>query len=134
MPQGSFRKVDVDGFNVFYREAGSKGAPTILLLHGFPSASHMFRDLIPLLADRFHLVAPELPGFGQSDMPGRGPFAYTFDNIARVIDRFTEVVGLDRFALYVLTTARRPGSGSPHGTPCALLRSSRRMGMPTRRD
>jgi pimeloyl-ACP methyl ester carboxylesterase len=101
MLQGSFRKVDVDGFNVFYREAGSKGAPTILLLHGFPSASHMFRDLIPLLADRFHLVAPDLPGFGQSDMPGRGPFAYTFDNIARVIDRFTEVVGLDRFALYV---------------------------------
>jgi pimeloyl-ACP methyl ester carboxylesterase len=101
MPQGSFRKVDVDGFNVFYREAGSKGARTILLLHGFPSASHMFRDLIPLLADRFHLVAPDLPGFGQSDMPDRGPFAYTFDNIARVIDRFTEVVALDRFALYV---------------------------------
>ena len=101
MLQGSFRKVDVDGFNVFYREAGPKGAPTILLLHGFPSASHMFRDLIPLLADRFHLVAPDLPGFGQSDMPDRGRFAYTFDNIARVIDRFTEVVGLDRFALYV---------------------------------
>jgi pimeloyl-ACP methyl ester carboxylesterase len=100
MLQGSFRKVDVDGFNVFYREAGSNGAPTILLLHGFPSASHMFRDLIPL-ADRFHLVAPDLPGFGQSDMPDRGRFAYTFDNIARVIDRFTEVVGLDRFALYV---------------------------------
>ncbi|MGA8758369.1 MAG: alpha/beta fold hydrolase [Stellaceae bacterium] len=101
MLQGSFRKVDVEGFNVFYREAGPKGAPTILLLHGFPSASHMFRDLIPLLADRFHLVAPDLPGFGQSDMPDRGRFAYTFDNIARVIDRFTEVVGLDRFALYV---------------------------------
>jgi pimeloyl-ACP methyl ester carboxylesterase len=97
----SFRKVDVDGFNIFYREAGSKNAPAILLLHGFPSASHMFRDLIPKLADRFHVVAPDLPGFGQSDMPDRGMFTYTFDNIARVIERFTEVVGLDRFAIYV---------------------------------
>jgi pimeloyl-ACP methyl ester carboxylesterase len=97
----SFRKVDVDGFNIFYREVGSKDMPAILLLHGFPSASHMFRDLIPKLADRFHLVAPDLPGFGQSDMPERGTFTYTFDNIARVIERFTEVVGLDRFAVYV---------------------------------
>ena len=97
----SFRKIDVDGFNVFYREAGPKNAPTILLLHGFPSASHMFRGLIPLLADRFHLIAPDLPGFGQSDMPDRGKFTYTFDNVARVIDRFTEVIGLDRFAIYV---------------------------------
>jgi pimeloyl-ACP methyl ester carboxylesterase len=96
----SFRKVDVDGFNIFYREAGSKDAPAILLLHGFPSASHMFRDLIPKLADWFHVVAPDLPGFGQSDMPDRGTFTYTFDNIARVIDRLTEVVGLDRFAIY----------------------------------
>jgi pimeloyl-ACP methyl ester carboxylesterase len=97
----SFRKVDVNGFNIFYREAGSKDAPAILLLHGFPSASHMFRDLIPKLADRFHLIAPDLPGFGQSDMPDRGTFTYTFDNVARVIDRFTEVVGLNRFAIYV---------------------------------
>jgi pimeloyl-ACP methyl ester carboxylesterase len=97
----SFRKVDVDGFNIFYREAGSKDAPAILLLHGFPSASHMFRDLIPKLADWFHVVAPDLPGFGQSDMPDRDTFTYTFDNIARVIDRLTEVVGLDRFAIYV---------------------------------
>jgi len=97
----SFRKVDIEGFNIFYREAGSKDAPAILLLHGFPSASHMFRDLIPKLADRFHVIAPDLPGFGQSDMPDRGAFTYTFDNIARVIDRFTEVVGLGRFAIYV---------------------------------
>jgi pimeloyl-ACP methyl ester carboxylesterase len=96
-----FRKVDVSGINVFYREAGSSVAPAILLLHGFPSASHMFRDLIPLLADRFHIVAPDLPGFGQSDMPARGKFTYTFDTIARAIDRFTEVIGLDRFAIYV---------------------------------
>src|SRR5262252_908030 len=97
----SFRKVDVDGFNIFYREAGSKDAPAILLLHGFPTASHMFRDLIPRLADRFHIVAPDLPAFGQSDMPARGSFSYTFDNIANVIDRFTEAIGLRRFALYV---------------------------------
>src|SRR5271169_1333585 len=97
----SFRKVDVDGFNIFYREAGSKDATAILLLHGFPSASHMFRDLIPKLADRFHVIAPDLPGFGQSDTPDRGTFSYTFDNIARVIDRLTKVVGLDRFAIYV---------------------------------
>ncbi len=96
-----FLKVDVDGFNIFYREAGPKDAPAILLLHGFPSAGHMFRDLIPQLADRFHVIAPDLPGFGQSDMPDRGGFTYTFDNIARVIDRFTAVVGLGRFAIYV---------------------------------
>src|SRR6516162_8890060 len=94
----SFRKVDVDGLKIFHREAGSKDAPAILLLHGFPSASHMFRDLIPKLADRFHVIAPDLPGFGQSDMPDRGSFTYTFDNIARVIERLTEVVGLGRFA------------------------------------
>src|SRR5262247_3514575 len=97
----TFRKVDVDGIGIFYREAGSKNAPTILLLHGFPTAGHMFRDLIPQLADRFHLVAPDLPAFGQSDMPARGKFTYTFENIANVIDRFTEVIGLARFAMYV---------------------------------
>jgi pimeloyl-ACP methyl ester carboxylesterase len=101
MHKVSFRKVEVDGLNIFYREAGPKDAPAILLLHGFPTASHMFRDLIPLLADRLHIIAPDFPGFGQSDMPDRGKFAYTFDNIARVIDRFTERVGLDRYALYV---------------------------------
>ncbi len=96
-----YRTVAVDGLKVFYREAGAANLPALLLLHGFPSASHMFRDLIPLLADRFHIIAPDLPGFGQSDMPARGKFKYTFDNIAGVIDRFTEVVGLDRFAVYV---------------------------------
>jgi pimeloyl-ACP methyl ester carboxylesterase len=97
----TYRKVDVDGIGVFYREAGPKDAPTILLLHGFPTAGHMFRDLIPQLADRFHVVAPDLPAFGQSDMPVRGTFTYTFENIANVIDRFTEVIGLHRFVIYV---------------------------------
>jgi pimeloyl-ACP methyl ester carboxylesterase len=97
----NFRKVAVDGFNVFYREAGKKGAPKLLLLHGFPTASHMFRDLIPLLADRFHIVAPDLPGFGQSDMPAHDQFPYTFDKLADVIDRFTEVIGFDKYAVYV---------------------------------
>jgi pimeloyl-ACP methyl ester carboxylesterase len=96
-----YRSADVDGLKVFYREAGAADAPALLLLHGFPSASHMFRDLIPLLADRFHVVAPDLPGFGQSDMPARSTFTYTFDHVADVIDRFTEVVGLERFAVYV---------------------------------
>ena len=101
MAKVTFRKADVDGFNIFYREAGPKHAQTLLLLHGFPSAGHMFRDLIPQLADRFHVIAPDLPGFGQSDMPDRDKFSYTFDNIARIIDRFTEVIGLERFAIYV---------------------------------
>ncbi len=96
-----YRRTEVDGFKIFYREAGRAGAPKLLLLHGFPSAGHMFRDLIPQLADRFHIMAPDLPGFGQSDMPAREKFDYTFDNIARVIERFTEIVGFDRFALYV---------------------------------
>jgi pimeloyl-ACP methyl ester carboxylesterase len=97
----SYQSVNVDGFKVFYRQAGTADAPALLLLHGFPSASHMFRDLIPLLADRFHIVAPDLPGFGQSDMPERDKFAYTFDRLAGVVGRFTEVIGLDRFAMYV---------------------------------
>src|SRR4051794_23981546 len=97
----TYRTANVDGFNIFYREAGRPGAPKLLLLHGFPSSSHMFRDLIPLLADRFHIVAPDLPGFGRSDMPQADKFAYTFDRIAEIIDRFTEVVGFDRYAVYV---------------------------------
>src|SRR5215475_506203 len=101
MSKASFCKAKASGLDVFYREAGRSNASAILLLHGFPSASHMFRDLIPKLADRFHVIAPDLPGFGQSDMPDRGTFTYTFDNVARVIDRFTEVAGLGRFAIYV---------------------------------
>ena len=97
----NYRKADVDGLKVFYREAGHVDAPTLLLLHGFPSASHMFRELIPALSDRFHVVAPDLPGFGQSDMPPRDGFPYTFAKLAEVIERFTELLGLARFAIYV---------------------------------
>ncbi|HEY2617447.1 MAG TPA: alpha/beta hydrolase [Acetobacteraceae bacterium] len=94
----TYRTVDVDGVSIFYRETGAANAPKLLLLHGFPSASHMFRDLIPLLADRFHIVAPDLPGFGNSDMPDRD---CTFDRLSDTIDRFTEIVGFSSYALYV---------------------------------
>ncbi len=96
------RTVKVDGLDIFYREAGPKDAPTILLLHGFPTSSAMFRNLIPALADRFHLVAPDYPGFGNSSMPKVDEFAYTFDHLADVIEHFTEAVGLERYTLYVM--------------------------------
>ncbi len=101
MTKIQYRKVSVDGFNVFYRQAGPADAPALLLLHGFPTSSHMFRGLIPALADRFHVVAPDLPGFGHSDMPPRDKFTYSFAKLAEVIERFTEVIGLVRFAIYV---------------------------------
>jgi pimeloyl-ACP methyl ester carboxylesterase len=94
----NYRTANVDGRAVFYREAGAPGAPKLLLLHGFPSASHMFRDLIPLLADRCHIVAPDMPGFGKSDVPESRA---TFDRLAGAIDRFTDIIGFDRYALYV---------------------------------
>lgn len=96
-----YRRQDVDGLNIFYREAGSPSAPTVLLLHGFPTSSHMFRNLIPLLAPHVHVIAPDLPGFGFSDAPSRSRFAYTFDHLADVIEQFTEAIGLTRYALYI---------------------------------
>jgi pimeloyl-ACP methyl ester carboxylesterase len=115
----SYRTVEVDGVKVFYRECLNPGAPKLLLLHGFPTSSHMFLNLIPLLGDRFHVVAPDLPGFGRSDMPARDKFAYTFDNIAQVIDRFTEVIGFDRFAVYIFDY------GAPTGLRLALRHPER---------
>jgi pimeloyl-ACP methyl ester carboxylesterase len=115
----NYRTADVEGLKVFYREAGRTDAPMLLLLHGFPSAGHMFRELMPQLAEQFHVVAPDLPGFGQSDMPGRDKFHYTFNNIARVIDRFTEIVSLKRFAIYVFDY------GAPTGFRLALKHPER---------
>ena len=109
----------VDGLNIFYREAGPTNAPTILLLHGFPTSSHMFRNLIPALADRYHVVAPDLPGFGFSDTPDRKQFGYSFKRLAEVIARFTEVIGLERFAIYVFDY------GAPVGLRLALAHPER---------
>ncbi len=95
------KTIRVGALDIFYREAGPPDAPAILLLHGFPTSSQMFRTLIPLLADRYHVIAPDYPGFGRSSMPPRTTFAYTFDNIATVIERFTEQLGLESYALYV---------------------------------
>ena len=92
---------DVAGLEIFYREAGPRDAPTILLLHGFPTSSHMFRDLIPLLSDTFHLVAPDYLGFGNSATPGPAEFEYTFDHLAEVMEGFVERLGLQRYAMYV---------------------------------
>ncbi len=97
----AYHTVAVDDVNVFYREAGPQTGPTILLLHGFPSSSHMFRNLIPALADHYHVIAPDYPGFGYSDAPSPAEFAYTFDNLTGVIERFITALGLERFSLYV---------------------------------
>ncbi len=96
------KSVKVDGLDIFYREAGPKDAPTILLLHGFPTSSHMFRNLIPALSDRFHIVAPDYPGFGNSSMPSPDKFNYTFDQLAEVVEKFIAVVGLKKYSLYVM--------------------------------
>jgi pimeloyl-ACP methyl ester carboxylesterase len=114
-----YLRQDVDGLNIFYREAGSPAAPAILLLHGFPSSSHMFRDLIPLLAPHLHVIAPDLPGFGFSDAPSRSRFAYTFDHLSDVIERFTESIDLTRYALYIFDY------GAPVGLRLALRHPDR---------
>jgi pimeloyl-ACP methyl ester carboxylesterase len=118
-----YSTADVDGFEVFYREAGSPGLPKLLLLHGFPSAGHMFRDLIPQLAEHFHIIAPDLPGFGQSAMPSRNTFTYSFEHVAEVIERFTEVVGFDRFIAYVFDY------GAPTGFRIAMRHPERIAGI-----
>ncbi len=97
-----YKTVTIDGLDIFYREAGNPEHPTILLLHGFPTSSHMFRNLIPKLSDRFHLVAPDYPGFGYSSMPQVNEFNYTFDNLANVVDKFIDKVGLGKYSLYLM--------------------------------
>jgi pimeloyl-ACP methyl ester carboxylesterase len=115
----SYKHATVDRNRIFYREAGPETAPTILLLHGFPTSSHMFRNLIPALADRYHVVAPDLPGFGFSDAPGRKQFRYTFENLTKAIDSFIQSIGLERFAIYVFDY------GAPLGFRLALARPER---------
>ena len=114
-----YQQATVDGFKIFYREAGPKSAPTILLLHGFPTSSHMFRNLMPALADRYHVVAPDLPGFGFSDAPDRKRFRYTFENLAKIINSFTETIGLKNYAIYVFDY------GAPVGLRLALTHPER---------
>jgi pimeloyl-ACP methyl ester carboxylesterase len=114
-----YRTAIVDGHKVFYREAGDPEAPSLLLLHGFPTSSHMFRGLIPLLADRYHVVAPDLLGFGFSDAPGRTQFKYTFDNLTKIVDAFIEAIGLKRYAIYVFDY------GAPIGFRLALAHPER---------
>jgi pimeloyl-ACP methyl ester carboxylesterase len=114
-----YRAADIGGLKICYREAGRAEAPTLLLLHGFPTAGHMFRDLIPLLADSYHLVAPDLPGFGQSDLPSRQAFKYSFENIAETIDRFISVIELKRLAIYIFDY------GAPVGLRIALKHPER---------
>jgi pimeloyl-ACP methyl ester carboxylesterase len=109
----------IDGHRIFYREAGAKDAPTLLLLHGFPTSSHMFRNLIPSLADRYHVIAPDLPGFGFSKSRDREHFRYTFENLANVIDRFTQTIGLDGYAIYIFDY------GAPVGLRLALAHPER---------
>ena len=114
-----YKTVMVNGLKIFYREAGSKKLPTILLLHGFPSSSRMFNTLFPLLKDQFHLIAPDYPGFGHSDYPSPSAFHYTFDHLAEIIDKFTEVIHLKRYNLYL------QDYGGPIGMRLAILHPER---------
>jgi pimeloyl-ACP methyl ester carboxylesterase len=119
----AYRTVKIDDLDIFYREAGPKDAITVLLLHGFPTSSHMFRNLIPALADEFHLVAPDYPGFGNSSMPTVDKFDYTFDNLADVIRKFTERLGLRKYTLYV------QDYGAPVGYRLAVMHPDRVQGL-----
>ncbi|MEC9373516.1 MAG: alpha/beta hydrolase [Planctomycetota bacterium] len=117
------KNIEIGGVNIFYREAGNPENPTILLLHGFPTSSHMFRDLIPLLADEFHLVAPDYPGYGGSDAPPYDEFEYTFDNLANIVDQFVTEIGLDAYTIYLMDY------GAPVGYRLATRHPERVQGM-----
>ena len=117
--QTMHRTVEIDGLEIFYREAGPADAPTVLLLHGFPTSSHMFRNLIPRLSDRFHLVAPDFPGFGASSMPSMEEFEYSFDNIAKVVEKFVDKLGINSYSIYLMDY------GAPVGYRVAANRPER---------
>ena len=102
IPEVHHRTTTVGGVDVFYREAGDPNAPAVVLLHGFPTSSHMFRNLIPALADRYHVIAPDYPGYGQSGMPDRKQFDYTFDHFADLVDELLRSIGVERYAMYVM--------------------------------
>jgi pimeloyl-ACP methyl ester carboxylesterase len=118
-----YHTIQVNGLNVFYREAGAADAPTILLLHGYPTSSHMFRNLIPILSKQYHLIAPDLPGFGYSDAPPTPKFTYTFDNLAHIIQAFIDKLGMKRFAVYVFDY------GAPVGLRLAMANPERITGI-----
>ena len=117
--QVAYRHADADGVRVFYREAGPADAPVLLLLHGFPSSSHQFRDLIPLLADKYRLIAPDLPGFGFTQVPAARDYVYTFDALGKTLEAFVDALGLRRYALYVFDY------GAPAGLRLALAHPER---------
>jgi pimeloyl-ACP methyl ester carboxylesterase len=102
IPVTHHRTAKIDGMNIFYREAGPKDAPAVVLLHGFPTSSHMFRNLIPALANGYRVIAPDYPGYGQSDMPDRSKFAYTFDRFSELVDGLLDHIGITRYAVYVM--------------------------------
>src|ERR1700752_3776902 len=112
-----YNTIRVNELDVFYREAGRENSPTILLLHGFPTSSNMFRNLIPRLASSFYVVAPDYPGFGQSSMPARDRFAYTFENLTNVVAKLVDQIGLHRFALYVMDYGAPVGYRLPRRRP-----------------
>ena len=118
-----YNRIAVSGLNIFYREAGNSDKPAMILFHGFPSASHMFRDLMPMLEDKFHLIAPDYPGFGQSDIPSREKFTYSFDNIAEIIDGFINKIGVEKFYMYVFDY------GAPIGFRIAMKHPEKILGI-----
>ena len=118
-----YRKININGLHVFYREAGKADAPSILLLHGYPTSSHMFRNLIPILSDKYHVIAPDLPGFGFSDAPDHQTFSYTFDNLAGTMQLFIDKLGMKRFAIYVFDY------GAPVGFRVALANPEKITGI-----
>ncbi len=123
VPVTHHRTTKIDGVGIFYREAGPSGAPIVLLLHGFPTSSHMFRNLIPALADSYHVIAPDYPGYGQSDMPDRRKFSYTFDRFAELVDGLLDQLKVTRLAMYVMDY------GAPVGWRLALKHPERVTGL-----